>query len=88
MAIQCEIRLSAEEYKKELSIRAASKKALKEAERLIEKEKKRAAAKKKRETAKQKRAAAGSKLFSPFIKEKRDKKKCNEPKGTDNGNIS
>ena len=47
-----------DEYKKELSVKEASRKALREAEKLIEREKKRTAAKEKRAAAKEKRATA------------------------------
>lgn len=59
-----------EVYKKELSDKAASEKALKEAEKLIEREKKRTA-------AKEKRAAARSSLASFFKKNKTAKKNSN-----------
>lgn len=59
-----------DEYKKELSVKAASQKALREAEKLIEREKKRTA-------AKEKRAAARSSLASFFKKNKTAKKNSN-----------
>ena len=52
------------EYKIELSAKAASQKALREAEKLIEREKKRTASKKKREASKEKRSALAEKTKS------------------------